>query len=414
MISYQDIVKLHSLAKSKLVAGETGLARMVRWVHFIDLPDVIPWVQGGELLIITGIGLEGDLGRLAPLVAGIINKDLAGLIVNVGPYIDKVPDDVIAIANRAGFPVFELPWEVKLVEVTQEICSCIVMKHLVERSISDFLEQLLLKPVDDADALIHRAVAFHYDLSLPQQVAIVSLRGLAEYQQKQGITAEQSMIALKMHMERIVRDVLTRRGKTCLSMAWMDTIVLLMPIAKPVAGSRQNMIILADIVEQLAVRFPDLFPAVGLGKGVEELCDVRQSYLQANKALRLAEFKRNSRPIYVYEQLGIYKLLFDIPREKLRSYYQDVIGPLNEYDEKYKSDLVASLFVYFEENGNVVQTAKRLFVHRNTLDYRLKKIEDITGKKLSDSYDCLTLQLGVVIGKQMTPTILIDEFLSDD
>jgi DNA-binding PucR family transcriptional regulator len=64
-------------------------------------------------------------------------------------------------------------------------------------------------------------------------------------------------------------------------------------------------------------------------------------------------------------------------------------------------ELVDSLFVYFEENCNAVKTAKRLFVHRNTLDYRLKKIEEISGRNLSDPYDRLTLQLGVIVGKQL-------------
>lgn len=411
MISYQEILKLHSLTKSKLVAGKTGLDRMVRWVHFIDLPDVIPWVQGGELLIITGIGLEGDKRRLTKLVKEIIQKNLAGLIINLGPYIETIPEEVIELADLACFPVFELPWEVKLVEVTQEICSCIVMKHLEERSISDFMEQLLLKPVEDAESLIQRALAFNYDLSSMQQVAIVSLRGLPEYRQKQGITEEQGMIVLKMQLEQQVRMVLVRRGKNCLSMAWMDTLVLLMPSGKKTVEARQNVVILAAVVEALNTQFPDLSVAAGLGKRVKELCDVRQSYLQAHKALRLANFKRNSRPVYVYEQLGIYKLLFDIPLEKLRSYYEEIIEPLHEYDTRYKMDLVSSLFVYFEENGNVVQTAKRLFVHRNTLDYRLKKIEDVTGKNLNDPYDRLTLQLGVIIGKQMTPAILLDDFL---
>ena len=64
-------------------------------------------------------------------------------------------------------------------------------------------------------------------------------------------------------------------------------------------------------------------------------------------------------------------------------------------------DLAGSLFAYFEENGNVVRTAKRLFLHRNTLDYRLKKVEEATGKSMSDPYDRLTLQLGVIVGRQL-------------
>jgi len=137
----------------------------------------------------------------------------------------------------------------------------------------------------------------------------------------------------------------------------------------------------------------------------------RRSYLQANKVLQFAEFKTASRPIYAYEQLGIYKLLFEIEPDKLKSYYHDVVEPLRKYDEIHHMDLGATLFTYFEENGNAVKTAKRLFVHRNTLDYRLKKIEEITERKLSNAYDRLTLQLGVIIGKQLGRQVITDEML---
>ena len=123
MVSCQEVIKLHSMAEVQIVAGAQGLDRLVRWVHFIDLPDVLPWVQGGELLIITGIGLQGKPEELKRLVQGLIDKKLAGMIINLGPYIESVPDDVITIAEAANFPLFTLPWKVKLVGVMQEICS---------------------------------------------------------------------------------------------------------------------------------------------------------------------------------------------------------------------------------------------------------------------------------------------------
>jgi len=128
---------------------------------------------------------------------------------------------------------------------------------------------------------------------------------------------------------------------------------------------------------------------------------MRDSYLQAGKALWFGASAVTKEAVYSYEALGIYKLLLEIPLEKLQAYCREIIGTLEEHDQRYKMDLVNSLFVYFEENGNAVKTAHRLFVHRNTLDYRLKKIEDVSGKKLANSYDRLMLQLAVVIARQV-------------
>jgi len=400
VISCREICTLPSLKKLTLVAGKSGLERRVRWVHFIDLPDVVPWVQGGELLIITGIGLNGEIDRLKEIVRGIIRKKLAGLIVNVGPYIKEVPAEVISLADQANFPVFELPWEVKLVEVTGEICKYIIMKQTEERSINDFLEQLLFRPSVDPEVIIERAAYYGYDLEKPHQIAIVSPTRLIEFIKNQKGKDEKDLVALKMRFEQIVRDVLAIRNKKILSTLWADDIILLIPYEENI-GSRQNTELLTEILDKLATKIPGLAVTAGLGGRFESLQNARRSYIQATKALRFAAHQTTPKPIYVYEQLGIYKLLFEMEPDKLAAYYQEVIEPLQDYDAKHQMDLVSSLYAYFEENCNAVKTAKRLFVHRNTLDYRLKKIEEISGRSLTDPYDRLTLQFGVIIGKQL-------------
>lgn len=401
MMSCREIIQLPSLTKLNIVAGKSGLDRLVRWVHFLDLPDVVPWVQGGELLIITGIGLNGDSNKLKTIVQGIIKKKLAGLIVNVGPYIKEVPPEVILLADQADFPIFELPWEVKIIEVTRELCSHIVIKQTEERSVKDFLEQLLLCPLADPEVLIQRAAYYGYDLTKPHQVAIISPTHLADFLKEQKIKDEQKLVAFKMHFEQLVRQTVTKDGRKILQMLWGDDIVLLMPYEKEGTGKNKNMSLLGEVLKNLSLAVPNFTVTGGLGGKFDSLQAARESYLQAIKALRFAALKTAPKAIYAYEQLGIYKLLFEMEPDKLAMYYQEVIEPLHTYDHKHHMDMVSSLFVYFEENCNAAKTAKRLFVHRNTLDYRLKKIEEITGRNLDDPYDRLTLQLGVIVGKEL-------------
>ncbi|MCE5285334.1 MAG: PucR family transcriptional regulator ligand-binding domain-containing protein [Pelosinus sp.] len=401
MVSCREIAQLSSFKKSNLVAGNMGLDRLVRWVHFIDLPDVLPWVQGGELLIITGIGLEGNLNRLTLLVQGLIKKNLAGLIINIGPYIKKTPEEIIELANSANFPIFELPWEIKLVEVTQEICSYIVLKQTEKRSIADFFEQLLLQPIEDELNLIQRASVYGYDLSIPQQVAILNPTRLTTYIQDKKIKDERKLVALKTQLEQYVRDVLNMQEIKVLSIFFMNTIVLLLPAENKAASLPQNMKLVTDILMLLTKRFADLGIIASLGGCAGSLCEVRRSYAQATKALCLSNSPASNKSVYAYDELGIYKLLLEISPVKLREYYQEVIEPLDKHDKQHDMNLAATLLAFFEENGNAAKTAKQLYIHRNTLDYRLKKIEEITSRRLSDPYDRLTLQLGVIVGRQL-------------
>jgi len=95
LVSCKELMELPSLQKLNLVGGHTGLERHVRWVHFLDLPDIMPWVQGGELLFMTGMGFRDQESDLLSLVEGICKKNLAGLVINIGPYISAIPESVI-------------------------------------------------------------------------------------------------------------------------------------------------------------------------------------------------------------------------------------------------------------------------------------------------------------------------------
>lgn len=399
MVSFRELAALPKLAKGKVVAGSTGQDRLVRWVHFLDLPDVLPWVQGGELLIITGMGLQGDMQKLIALVQGVIQKQLAGLIINVGPYIPAIPQEVLVLADQAGFPILELPWDVKLVEVMQEASSYIVLRQTEQRSVSDFFEQLLLQKASDKDSLVRRADTYGYDLSKPLQAVVIQPSNLSAYLAAPEMQEEADLVLLKTRLEQYVRDFFSLQHRKILLTWWMNAIVMLLPWERQFA--QKNTDLVEELVRKLNGRYLNLDIVASLGSGVEKLEMVHCSYRQACKLLWLAESTAATRPVYAYEQLGLYKLLLEIEPEKLEEYYQEVIGPLNEYDRIYKMDLVGSLFAYFEENGNVVRTAKRLFLHRNTLDYRLKKVEEATGKSMNDPYDRLTLQLGVIVGRQL-------------
>jgi PucR family transcriptional regulator, purine catabolism regulatory protein len=80
---------------------------------------------------------------------------------------------------------------------------------------------------------------------------------------------------------------------------------------------------------------------------------------------------------------------------ELRSFQQETLGELIDYDEKSGSQLLPTLEAFFTSNGNLSKTAEMLFVHRNTLMYRLKRIEELTGATLDDPEVRFDLQLAL-------------------
>jgi purine catabolism regulator len=99
---------------------------------------------------------------------------------------------------------------------------------------------------------------------------------------------------------------------------------------------------------------------------------------------------------YYYEELGLYRLLAGLrARDELRRFYDETLGPLVRYDHAHGTDLTHTLEVFFEQNANASQTSRALYVHRNTLNYRLQRIAEISGLDLDQAEARLAFQLAL-------------------
>lgn len=76
--------------------------------------------------------------------------------------------------------------------------------------------------------------------------------------------------------------------------------------------------------------------------------------------------------------------------------FERLLGPLEEYDRRYRGDLVKTLGVFFRSNANASEAAERLYLHRNSLNYRLERIQQVTGLDLRNPDARLALQLGLL------------------
>jgi purine catabolism regulator len=118
-------------------------------------------------------------------------------------------------------------------------------------------------------------------------------------------------------------------------------------------------------------------------------------YRQAVQAMRLGE-RLHLDTIVEFNSLDIYQLLAELEGfpATLR-FCEKIIGPLVEYDEGHRSSLVQTIDAYFNYRGTISQTSERLFVHRNTLLYRLERIQEVTGQNLENPDERLALHLAL-------------------
>jgi purine catabolism regulator len=120
-----------------LLAGEGHLDVPVRWVHISELADPTPWLSGGELLLSTGIGLD-SAKRQREFIATLADHGLAGLGLGTGFTHDKVPKALVEAASERDFPLFEVPYELPFIALTEKAFTRLVNEQyaLLQRSIA--------------------------------------------------------------------------------------------------------------------------------------------------------------------------------------------------------------------------------------------------------------------------------------
>ena len=126
----------------KLLAGQAGLCRPVQWIHIIETNEGAQFLHGNEVVITECIA-GNDEEKLQRFVGTIYRLHASALIINTGMFIKTVPDSVIAFCEEKQLPLFALPWEVPLVDVTREYCQMIIDNAAQEDTVATIMKDLI-------------------------------------------------------------------------------------------------------------------------------------------------------------------------------------------------------------------------------------------------------------------------------
>ncbi|MGH2636857.1 MAG: PucR family transcriptional regulator ligand-binding domain-containing protein, partial [Actinomycetota bacterium] len=145
-VTVGDILNVPGLSL-RLVAGGASADRPVRWVHSSELEDPTPWLKGGEILLTTGAGIGDTPARQRAYLRRLDDAGLAGLGFGVGFGHERVPRALMTAAERVGFPLFEVPYLVPFIAITEAVFT---------RLLSEQYE--MLQRAVDAEHVLTRAV----------------------------------------------------------------------------------------------------------------------------------------------------------------------------------------------------------------------------------------------------------------
>ncbi|MGE5707023.1 MAG: PucR family transcriptional regulator, partial [Bacteroidota bacterium] len=150
------------------------------------------------------------------------------------------------------------------------------------------------------------------------------------------------------------------------------------------------------IRQKIATTLPDQTVSIGIGQLYHDLLSIPKSFREAQHAVKIGRALNGINTVNCFSELGIYRMLLQFAQsQNPNEFFCEALDRLLEYDQQADKELVKTNTAILECNGNLTETSEKLFIHRNTLKYRLERIRDITQIDLDDSENRLMLHLGL-------------------
>jgi PucR family transcriptional regulator, purine catabolism regulatory protein len=504
----------------ELAAGANGGDRPVRWVHISELEDPTPWLSGGELLLTTGIALTTP-ARQRRFVSLLSERGVAGLGLGVGFDHKKLPKGLVEAARERDLPLFEVPYEMPFIAITERAAAKLVNEQydVLERStqVHERLERLVIEGhgLDEILASVAAAIggaalvqeasgrelARHPDDAGPEEAATAALGeevaarrstgGLAAFAPSTDellgralsvpvpggrggppvawltviterppltdfdrLCARQAaiVIGLELMRERVVRETERRLAGDLLADALggrleseelrgrlrpfgigAEAAVLVFelddpPSAEPAleqalaeagisalvatsaAGGSPLLCAVVDAAgndpvttarrarETLVAAHPPAGHSIrAAASRPTPVASLRRGFHEARCALEATSLGNGDAPdVASHRDLGAFTLLLALQDDDaLRLYSDGLLEPIESTEGEYGGELLRSLEAFIENNGNWERAARQLYCHRHTLRYRIRKIEELTGRDLSRATDRIELWLAL-------------------
>ena len=167
----------------------------------------------------------------------------------------------------------------------------------------------------------------------------------------------------------------------------------------PEGTDSRDLIRIATQVEEVLTKELGIKTVIGIGTIVGHIRDLARAYKETQVAIEVGKVFDTEKSIINYENLGIGRLIYQLPTTLCEMFLQEVFkkNPIDALDQ----ETLFTINKFFENNLNVSETARKLFVHRNTLVYRLEKIKKLTGLDLREFDDAITFKVALMVKKYL-------------
>jgi len=326
-------------------------------------------------MLTAGLTSDGSLSWIEDTVESLIEHNASALILNTGKYLQ--PGDITPrtseLCAKNSFPLFLMPWDVHIADLMQNVCNIIFSENRKEEIIGRYFSELLIDHPD-----YHEKCAKLKDLGFDTDRSYNTLE----------VANIPSSVVLRSRMKKMgMKGFVMTSGERY-------TVIL-----QDCSDSQ-----IYDFLEKIysyygAARGDEIregAPVIGMGEAETSLEKLRFTYQNGVNALKIAQ--RNGINFFRFKDLGFYQILLSIPdTDLLKRLHLEYLGAIENYDRENSTQLVETLRMYLNCNGSVNETATRMYTHRNTINYRMRKVRELFPFDMDDPDSAFILKMAFYI-----------------
>lgn len=396
MITCEDVKNL-KLDGMELVAGAEGLDKMVTWCYMVQTRPYKDHMNEGNFALLVVDYVRFDFQEAEKTMLELIELGISALAISIMNDREPLPQTIIDIANKNNLPLFYIRWEgASFVDVAQSIETLICENNFQNKRTGDYLYNLLFGYAVNPKYIEKISGQFGLDFSKPCRVGIIVV------DRKYGINLEQDEHTYEYYGDCLNREVLNMKGNP-MFMRFLNKFVLLFEATQEKSTEKE----LEEILKKLDTR-PQFKGKIEstciLGNAYKDPSKYGVSYSEAKSLIPKKDILPNpkKKKVLSISSMGIYKYLFNSGNHmEILSYCENRLSKLEEYDHINGTFLQETLLAYYMNGFVVGKTAEALFIHRNSLQYRLSKIEELLGIELNDYMEYLDIVNCILVKKLM-------------
>jgi sugar diacid utilization regulator len=301
----------------------------------------------------------------------------------------RVADTVVGTLHIRAKTAPSVPMRrLMLTMIASEVERVRAPERVSETASGDFLRAILSRELSDREEV--RARAGDLSLAIEDGASMIVVRAHPQAPTDEGWRGRVRAVAERGARAVASRSIAALSEREGIAGA---EVLLLIPGSEDATAARAAEAVLHEMQAGLG----GYTFALGRSRVTDDPADLPRAASEALLAANVAQGSREDSAL-AFEQTGAYRLLLSAMSEnpsELQRFYAETVEPLVAYDEQYETDLVRTLEMFLEADGNVAGTAQRLFTHRHTVYYRLERVRELSGLDVSSSDGREKLSLGL-------------------